>query len=323
MLVKILKFAFSGALIAWLLSSVDLLSLREELASVDWQWIVYANLLIPVGVAIGVWRWQILLNVNQLRPDFGNLVNFWLIGQFSSNFLPSNVGGDLVKATLVARRCGWKFWPHAVSSVLVARLIGLFGMFLVLPLGVGFNIDWVISLNIHIPLFLAFVGTLVLSILVFGDVGNSLLRRYESVRFAGKFVNYIRRLHDSILSYRGSPRPMLWCLVLSGANTVKSALQVWLLIQMFPETDIAWTSQLVVFTVASLMAMIPVTINGYGLQEGTFTVLFVSLGLTPAQGLLVAIAYRLISLLVATAGGIIFALSGKPAVEIIDKAGKI
>jgi len=314
--VKILKITVSGALVAWLFSSVDLLTLREQLVSVEWQWVVYANLLIPVGVAIGVWRWQLFLTVNKTRPKFRALVNFWLVGQFFSNFLPSNVGGDFVKATLVARRCGPGSWPHAASSVLVARVIGLFGMFLVLPLGVALNFEWVTSLNVKIPLLLAFVGLLVLSILIFSDVGNSLLRRFESVRFAGKFLGYIRLLHDSILNYRTAPRSLLWGLVLSGVLTLQSALQVWFLIQMFPDANIAWTSQIVVFTLASLMAMIPITINGYGLQEGTFTVLLVSLGLTPSQGLLVAIAYRLVSLLVATVGGIIFALGGKPAREL-------
>lgn len=316
LLLRFLKFAVSAALVAWLISSVDLVSLSEQLVFAEWQWIVYANLLIPVGVAIGIWRWQVFLGVNQLRLKLSALVNFWLVGQFFSNFLPSNVGGDFVKATLVARRCGPGSWPHAASSVLVARVIGLFGMFLVLPLGILLNFEWVSSLNVQIPLLLAFVGLLLLSVLIFSDVGNTLLRRYESARFAGKMLRYVRLLHDSILSYRASPRSLLWGLALSGALTLQSALQVWFLIQIFPDVDIAWTSQIVVFTLASLMAMIPITVNGYGLQEGTFTVLLVSLGLTPSQGLIIAIAYRLVSLLVATAGGIIFALSGKPAREL-------
>lgn len=320
MFYKILKLAVSGALVAWLLSSVDLVSLRDQLAAVDWQWVVYANLLIPIGVCLGVWRWQILLDVNRLRPGFGSLVNYWLVGQFFSNFLPSTVGGDFVKATLVARRCGPQSWPHAASSVLVARLIGLFGMFLVLPLGVALNIEWVTSLKIHVPLIMAFAGLLVLSVFVFSDLGNSLLRRCEAIRFLGKFVNLVRRLHDSILIYRGAPRSLMWGLAISGAATMQSAVQVWLLIQMFPNVEITWTSQIIVFTVASLMAMIPITLNGYGVQEGSFTVLLVSLGLTPSQGLLVAIAYRLISLLVATAGGIVFALSGRRVREVVGDA---
>ena len=95
------------------------------------------------------------------------------------------------------------------------------------------------------------------------------------------------------------------------------------MIQMFPNTDIAWSSQIVVFTLMSLMAMIPITINGYGLQEGTFTVLLVSIGLTPSQGLLVAIAYRLGSLLVAIAGGTIFMLGDNAARELTGDGGKI
>lgn len=318
MFIRFLKLAVSVTLVLWLFSSVDLRSLRQQLAIVDWQWFVYANLMLILGVSIGVLRWKILLRTNNLRPAFGVLANYWLIGQFFSNFLPSNVGGDVVKAALVSRRLGAGSWPHAGSSVIVARVTGLFGMFLVLPIGVAFNVDWVYSLNVQIPLLLAFLGFLILSILVFSDVGNSLLRRYETVRFAGKIISYIRVLHDSLLGYRAAPRTLSLALLLSGALTLQSAVQVWLLIHMFPGLDISWTSQIVVFTLASLMAMIPITINGYGLQEGMFTVLLVSLGLTPSQGLLVAIGYRIGSLLAAAVGGLMFALSGKPTVDEND-----
>jgi len=323
LLVRVLKFAVSGALIAWLFSSVDFLGLREQLADSDWQWLVYANLLIPVAVTLGVWRWHVFLQVNRLTPGFGALTNFWLVGQFFSNFLPSNVGGDVVKASLVARHCGPENWPHAASSVFVGRVTGLFGMFLVLPLGVALNFDWVLSLHVQIPLLLAFAGLLVLSILVFSDFGNVLLRRCESVRFVGKVVSYIRLLHDSTLSYRAAPRSLFKALALSSALTLQSALQVWMLIQLFPDTDIAWTSQIVVFTLVSLVAMVPITINGYGLQEGIFTVLLVSLGLTPSQGIFVAIAYRLGSLLAGAVGGIMFALGGKPVREPARDGGEI
>lgn len=316
LLSRILKFSVSAALMAWLLANADLLSLREQLAYVEWQWLVLANLFIPAGIVIAVWRWRLLLDVNQLRPAFGALVNFWVVGQFFSNFLPSSVGGDFVKATLVARHCGAGAWPHSASAVLAARIIGLFGMFLVLPIGVALNFAWVSSLNVEIPLLLAFLALLVLSVLVLSDVGNSLLRRWESLRFVGKVLGYVRVLHDSLLSYRRAPRALLSGVALSGALTLQSAFQVWLLSRMFPGIDIAWTSQIVVFTLASLVAMIPITINGYGLQEGTFTVLLVSLGLSPSQGLLVAIAYRMVSLLVAAIGGIAFALGGRPASEL-------
>ncbi len=312
LLFKILKFAVSGAIIFWLFYSVDLVALREQLGSIDWQWFVYANLLTIGWLVSGTWRWQILLKVNHLRIEFPTLVKFSLIGHFFSNFLPSNVGGDIAKAMLVARRCGLEFWPHAASSVFVARVLGLFGLFLVLILGVVLNIEWVFSLNVQIPLLLAFIGLLVLSIFIFSDVGNAILRRFESVRIAGVILGIVRRLHDSILSYRSTPQSLLWGFLLSGLLSLIVAVQVWMLIQMFPGNNIGWTSQIVVFVLTSLTAMIPITINGYGLQEGMITVLLVSLGMEPSQGLLVALAYRMLSLIAGSVGGILFALDGVP-----------
>jgi uncharacterized protein (TIRG00374 family) len=313
-----LKIVVSTALIAWLVSSVDFRAIWSQFAEVDWIWFFYAALLIPVGVALGVWRWQVFLAVNNLQPGFTTLVNFWLVGQFFSNFLPSNVGGDVVKATMVARRCGQGSWPHAASSVLVARVVGLLGMFVVLPLGIMLNREWVDAINAAVPLAVTFAGLLVLVVLIFSDVGNSLLRYFESVRWTSKIATVVRRLHDSVLTYRMAPAAIVKTLAISGALTLETAIQIWLLIHMFPDVDISWSSQILVFTVSSLVAMMPFAINGYGLQEGAFTVLLVSLGLTPGQGLIIAVAYRLISLLVASAGGLVFALSGTPVQDVTE-----
>jgi len=323
LLVKFLKFAVGLGLIAWLLASVDFSMLRDQLATIDRQWLFYACLLIPVGVALAVWRWIVFLEVNRLKTGFGTLSRFWVVGQFFSNFLPSSVGGDVIKATLVARYCGPDSWPHAASSVVLGRVVGLLGMFLVLPLGIALNYEWIVSLDLLIPLILAFAGLVALSILLFSDLGNTLLLRFESARLIGKVVSYVRRLHDSILTYRSVPRALLMGLMLSAALTLQSAIQVWILIQIFPNVEISWTSQIVVFTLVSLVAMVPISVNGYGLQEGAFTVLLVSLGLTPSQGLIVAFAYRLISLIVAGAGGLVFALGGDLSRRLAKEGGEV
>lgn len=318
MKLRILKFAVSGALLVWLLSRVNLAAFLDQLAAAEWQWFIYANLLSAVWLVLGVWRWQILLAVGELRPRFGALTYYWLVGQFFGNFLPSSVGGDVVKASMVARECGQGSWPPAASSMLVARVLGLFGMFLVLPLGLVLNYEWVSGLKVQIPLLLALAGLMVLSILVFSDIGNNLLRRFESPGRVGKIVGFIRRLHDSVLSYRRAPRSLLWGLVLSSSQTLLLALQVWLLIQMFPDADIAWSTQIVVFTLATLIAMIPVTINGYGLQEGAYAALLVSLGMTPGQGLVVAVAYRMVSLITGAIGGTMFGLRHERISSVTD-----
>jgi uncharacterized membrane protein YbhN (UPF0104 family) len=162
------------------------------------------------------------------------------------------------------------------------------------------------------------VGLLVLVVLIFGDAGDFVLKFLGSVRWTRKIAAIVRRLHDSILTYRAAPKSIYITLGFSCALTLETAIQIWLLIQMFPDVHITWTSQIVVFTMSSLVAMVPITINGYGLQEGAFTVLLISLGMTPAQGLIVAIAYRLISLLVASAGGLVFALSGASAQDVVE-----
>ncbi|MBM2842599.1 MAG: putative rane protein [Anaerolineales bacterium] len=89
-------------------------------------------LLVVSRVAISA-RWYSLLRTTDTSIPFREAVRLTLAGLFAANFLPTTIGGDVVRAAGVARishdRVG------SVSSIVVDRLIGMLGMAMVLPIG--------------------------------------------------------------------------------------------------------------------------------------------------------------------------------------------
>ena len=59
-------------------------------------------LLYAAGQAISAWRWKILLGPVQLQASYPRLLSFYFTGMFFNLFLPTIVGGDAVKALLLA-----------------------------------------------------------------------------------------------------------------------------------------------------------------------------------------------------------------------------
>ena len=87
------------------------------------------------GVFLGsVWllarRLQLIFEVKGIPISLASAVNLTLVGYFFNNFLPTSVGGDLVKAMCAARLT--KNTVLSVTGVLMDRIFGLF-IFILIP----------------------------------------------------------------------------------------------------------------------------------------------------------------------------------------------
>ena len=96
-----------------------------------------AFLCFGLAVPITFVRWWVLVRAQDLPFTLGNAFRLGALGFFFSTFLPGSVGGDLVKAAGIAREQSRR--TVAVATVVMDRLIGLWGLFwLVALIGGGF-----------------------------------------------------------------------------------------------------------------------------------------------------------------------------------------
>ena len=95
--------------------------------------VVVLFLLLISRIAISS-RWYTLLRVADPSIPFREAVRLTLAGLFAANFLPTTVGGDVVRAAGVMRMS--RNPVASTASIVVDRLVGMFGMFMILPVGV-------------------------------------------------------------------------------------------------------------------------------------------------------------------------------------------
>jgi len=316
---RILRILVSIALLCFLLLQLDFGTLRESIREARLEWVLIPHFLSVATMMLCAVRWQLLLRAHSVRIGTRASTRYLLIGHFFSNFLPSNVGGDVVRASLATRAAGKEHWPTIAASVVVDRLTGLLAIFLVLPAGIALHYEWVRSTNIIGPLAIACAAFLVLAVAVFTDFGVGLLARVARVPWLGKPVRLVQKLHDAMLEYRKDRTGVVGAVGLSITFYLVAAFQMALLLRAFPAVDVAWTTQIVALCAISLLAMIPVSFNGYGVQEGGYVLLLVSLGFTQNQAILLALGNRLFSVLVSVVGGVAFA-TGKVSRNEVEEA---
>jgi len=132
-LLWILKIGVSAGLLYVLFTRIDAGHLWRLIRHASLPWIVAALLLYLVMLLVSTWRWQLLLRAQHVRIEFGPLLNSFLVAVFANNFLPSNIGGDVIRIRDTARLIGSKTLATAV--VLADRGVGVLGLAFVAACG--------------------------------------------------------------------------------------------------------------------------------------------------------------------------------------------
>lgn len=119
----------------------------------EWGLIPIAAILMVAILGLQFFRWYLLVQAVGLPFTKRNALRLGLVGYFYNIFLPGSIGGDLVKAFFIARDHPTRK-PVAVATVLIDRILGLFGLVLLASLVGGIcwaNGDERIAGNINWP----------------------------------------------------------------------------------------------------------------------------------------------------------------------------
>src|SRR5580765_7881207 len=131
--VMALKLAVSVALLAWLFSRVDMAALWATARRASPFWMAIAFTIYALNVLLSIWRWWLLVEAQDLDVPFRQLSASMLVALFFNNFLPSNIGGDVIRIGDTARAARSK--TLAATVVLVDRGLGLMGLVFVAAVG--------------------------------------------------------------------------------------------------------------------------------------------------------------------------------------------
>src|SRR5262252_8379576 len=126
--VMIAKIAVSVALLAFLFSKIDAARLWASARKASLLWLIAALVVQVVNLIVGTWRWRLLLDAQNVRVKIRTLLDSYLVASFFNNFLPSNVGGDVIRIRDTAPATRSK--TLATTVVLADRALGLMALVL-------------------------------------------------------------------------------------------------------------------------------------------------------------------------------------------------
>jgi uncharacterized membrane protein YbhN (UPF0104 family) len=314
-LVQFAKVLVSTALIAILLSRIDTARLWEVGRTAAVSWLAFGVALYLVMILASAWRWGLLLEAQGIALSFKRLTSSFLVATFFNNFLPSNIGGDVVRVADTASAAGSK--TLAATIVLIDRAIGLLGLVLVAALGATAGPRLLgAGPGIGAPmLWAAFVGATLIAMAML-VVPRLLPRLLQPLRVIHpEWVDArLTRLGGALDRFRKAPAALAGCFV--GAVFVQALLVgFYLTIARSMHIPIGFLELAVVVPISFLVQMLPVSMNGLGVREATFGLYFTRLGLPLESALLVS--------LVGAALIMLFSLSGAVAYWLRKRHGEV
>ena len=304
-----LKILVTGALLYWVLRSMDLDRAGQRLAEAHAGYLMLTLAVIWFGHFLCVIRWEILLKIFRIPMHIGQLVRIYAIGMFFNLVLPGLVGGDLVKGYLAARD-GRRPYSLSYASVFLDRDLGFVAMVVLAVLAAAVFPVTVQGYNL-LFVFLGLLGIcIVANLVLFHPLAHDLLKRIFP---ANRFPSFARRLDSLFQAFREvmrSPGRLAITFIISLVNQFLVVVSSWFIAAAL-DIQAPFFYFLVFVPATTVVTMIPVSINGVGLREFAFMRFFASIGISREQGALMGFLTSIIIVLSGLPGAIAYLIHRK------------
>lgn len=305
----IVRVIASIAMLAVLATRVDVDRLVPRWDPAAALWLFAALLATLAGIVLSALRWQRVLVALGVEAGIRGLLAHYLASLFVGNFLPSTIGGDVLRVTRLSSSTGET--PRPFASVVLERLTG----WIVLPvltlgaLAVNPGLRELGAAS-QIAALVAVVTLVALVAILVAAASPRLGGRLKSNEGWRRFTGAI---HLGLDRFRHHPGLALEVLTVGFAYQLAVMLAAFLASEAMG-LDVGWTAVLAFFPAVAIVQVLPVTVGGLGMREGALVLFLHPLGITTEQAIALGLLVYGINLVVSLLGAPAFAVgAGRPA----------
>lgn len=294
-------------MLAFLVPRIHLASLfpRPQLSTVGW--LAGGLAMYTVAVLLSTVRWAQVLEALDIPSELPPLVSHTLAGMFVSNFLPSTVGGDVLRVTRLSAANGQRH--TSVASVVVERLTGFLVLpFITLVALLGNPTLLHLGQASRLSLTLA-LGTLAALVVILVLVANPTV----GDRFSGRsWLGFVAAVHLGLARMRRDPGAALGVLVSALAYQLAMVAAPWMAGHAMG-IHVGWSAMMAFIPIVAIAQVLPISVSGLGLREGALVILLVPLGVSSGQAVAFGLLLYGMNMVVSLLGAPAFAVGARPA----------
>jgi len=282
----LLKILISFILLYYLATKIDL----SVLKTINVFIIIYLLISVLLTVECLLFmtiRWSILLTkVYQIKSRFIDLYRFYIIGMYFNIFFPGAIGGDLMRIYHSNIKYGLGAKKASVI-VLAERVTGFVGVIIIFCIGSLVSAEFYTSLKYDKFWAFFFILAIIASIILLKTyLDKKIVMSYQFILII-IFVSIVGQFTDVIIAY-------LYC------NYFNIPMSIFTLMIIMP--------------IVYMSSVIPISLGGLGVREGTMAILFSLIGADPSVAVLISLLTYISKVIVGSFGGIVYIITdiGKP-----------
>lgn len=294
-------------LLLFKLGNINLGKLWAQIKATDMLWFAFASLAFYVQVFTNAYRWNILTKLLDYPVKYLRSVSWYFQGVFSNCFIPTNFGGDALRAYFLGK--DKKDWLRAAGTVVVERIIGFIVMIGVIPISLIF-----LYFSVR---YEEFPDTVVLSswaLFLAAMLGVLTYKLWSRIP-----IGFIEKIRYSIEEYTKCHKSLnlvfVWTMIthifLIAAN-IFAGISLGVGIGDIP----IWYWFLVI-PVATLTGFVVPAMKGLGAKEASYVYLLSLIGVEPEKSLAIAFVVYIAGLMSGIPGG--FGIVAKMQKHILPK----
>jgi uncharacterized protein (TIRG00374 family) len=277
-LVLALKLSVSIVLLVVLFSRIDVAQLWQTAKEASVPWLLVAITIFALSTVVAAWRWNLLLKTQHIDITLRSLLGSFLVATYFNNFLPSNIGGDVIRISDTARHTNSK--TLATTVVLMDRILGLIALVFVAALGataIG-RLHHAAAPIWPVWLWAGFLaGAAATTPAVFAPAGFGKILRPLTVFHPEWVGTRIETLTGALARFGEEPGALVTAF--AGAIVVQGALVLFYFAVSYAlHLDIGFWDLAVVIPMSFIVQLLPVSVGGFGVREAFFSYYFHRIG---------------------------------------------
>ena len=310
LLIAVSRYLISGVLLIYLYNQIDVETTVAIVKSADMGYMLLAFFTFNLINGMILIRWLIYVRALRIDASFLRLTRYFSIGLFGNLFLPSAIGGDVIKTMGLCHKRQGK--AKVVASVVLDRLSGFASMVTVSTVAffAGYHLLQDMSL-------------LALIIIVAGVSGGTafIISNEKIYSFCCRAFQVFPRLqkglmnmhYDIVLLKDGKITNLKAIFISSIAHSSLSF--AWFILAKSLHQDIPLIYFLVFVPFTCFASTFP-SVGGLGAREAAAVYLFAKVGVEPGIAMSVSLLNYLMMVLCGLLGGAVYMLTKDPRPDI-------
>lgn len=300
----LLKLSVSGGLLALLFILLPWSEVRDAATRLSPRVWLTVFALFVVGHQIGVIKWRALVNASNAKLSVFDATRAYFAGLFANLYLPSIVGGDVLRGTIVGRSTGRP--EAAILGGVADRVLDIATMGVLITGGA-------IALRGALPEW----GSQVLTILLIAGVLASaiflpLLLRRPLAQWPRRFRRPIARSLVALRRLAKSPGSAALALTLSLViQSLFVVLNAWM--GRVIGVDVPLAVWFVVWPLAKIAGLMPISLGGIAVRDAALAGLLAPFGVELAIGAVAGLLWQTVNMAGGLFGGLVWWIMSRSA----------